>query len=274
MKLIEKFCRGKRQDQELNEDAVFISEDLVAVLDGCTSRSTLVYEGRTPGRLGVDLAISVLERSRASTLQDILLDIDSSLKGYYEEKGFLKEAEADPSIRISLYIALYSRSQASLLVLGDTSALVGGRLYTHHKKIDVLHEDYRAMLIRSLLQEGLEEEEIRRREKELRDECGAVYRYQKKFQNSQDEEYGYSVLDGFLNLRKDSYHLVEVPPGSEVILASDGYPEVLSTLEETEKKLSSLLLEDPLCYRRIRSVKGIEIGNESYDDRSYIRFIS
>ena len=56
-----------------------------------------------------------------------------------------------------------------------------------------------------------------------------------------------------------------------IILASDGYPEVFNTLQESEDYLDYILKNDPLCYRIFKSTKGLKKGNLSFDDRAYVK---
>ena len=39
MRIIERYCRGKRTDQSLNEDGMLVTDDFAAVVDGVTSKS-------------------------------------------------------------------------------------------------------------------------------------------------------------------------------------------------------------------------------------------
>ena len=67
---------------------------------------------------------------------------------------------------------------------------------------------------------------------------------------------------------------VDVPEFSEVVLASDGYPKLFGTLEESEHYLQKVLAEDPLCISLNKQTKGLMVGNNSYDDRTFVRFVS
>ena len=67
--------------------------------------------------------------------------------------------------------------------------------------------------------------------------------------------------------------IYDIPAGTEIILASDGYPYLENTLEASESKLKYILENDPLCYTLYKSTKGIQKGNVSFDDRSYVRFV-
>ena len=67
---------------------------------------------------------------------------------------------------------------------------------------------------------------------------------------------------------------VDVPEFSEMVLASDGYPKLFGTLEESEHYLQKVLAEDPLCISLNKQTKGLMVGNNSYDDRTFVRFVS
>ena len=55
-------------------------------------------------------------------------------------------------------------------------------------------------------------------------------------------------------------------------MASDGYPKLANTLEETETLLDYQRKTDPLNIGTFKATKAFVEGNNSFDDRSYIRF--
>lgn len=90
------------------------------------------------------------------------------------------------------------------------------------------------------------------------------------FENK-DGHFGYPVLNGdSINASLVVKHAVK--EGDIVILASDGYPQLCSTLKESERVLEEVLEKDPLCCQIYLSTKGIALGNISFDDRCYCRF--
>ena len=90
--------------------------------------------------------------------------------------------------------------------------------------------------------------------------------------NSEDSEYGYDVLDG-INIKIENVKIYKVKKGDEIVLASDGYPELENTLEASEKILKEILKTDTLLINKFKSTKGLQKGNNSFDDRTYIRFV-
>ena len=97
-------------------------------------------------------------------------------------------------------------------------------------------------------------------------------RLQSRFANRRGT-YGYFVFDGFTD---PTYPIRTVPiaPGDEVVLASDGYPLLRPTLAESERELARLRQDDPSLIHEYRSTKGFVAGQESFDDRTYLRFVA
>ena len=87
-----------------------------------------------------------------------------------------------------------------------------------------------------------------------------------------DGEYSYDVLDGF-PIHEEHTQVYPVRPGEEVVLASDGYPELFGNLAESEAVIREVKETDPMCMFRFKGPKGIAPGFHSFDDRTYLRFI-
>jgi glycerophosphoryl diester phosphodiesterase len=72
----------------------------------------------------------------------------------------------------------------------------------------------------------------------------------------------------------DFLKIIQVDPGQDVVLASDGYPVLGDDLAATEKILNDCLMADPLMIDRYPQIKGLMKGQVSFDDRAYVRFRS
>ena len=82
--------------------------------------------------------------------------------------------------------------------------------------------------------------------------------------------YSFPVFDGF-PIQMEQVKIFQVGDDREIILSSDGYPHLFSTLRASECYLMNILDNDPLCMRLYKSTKGIKKGNFSFDDRSYLK---
>lgn len=61
-----------------------------------------------------------------------------------------------------------------------------------------------------------------------------------------------------------------IPVSRSVVLASDGYPTLHPTLNDSEAALAQQLANDPQNISTFIATKGLVEGNSSFDDRAYI----
>ena len=83
----------------------------------------------------------------------------------------------------------------------------------------------------------------------------------------------YSVVDGFPIPRQHVRTITLDFQPYEIVLASDGYPFLHPTLEESEAALQHQRQEDPLNIGpHFQATKAFHPDFNSFDDRTYIRF--
>ena len=83
---------------------------------------------------------------------------------------------------------------------------------------------------------------------------------------------GYSVIDGFpVDMAHVKTFTLDFRPW-EIVLATDGYPFLCPTLAESEERLAWQKKNDPLNIGAFKATKAFTPGNNSFDDRAYIRF--
>ena len=63
-----------------------------------------------------------------------------------------------------------------------------------------------------------------------------------------------------------------VSRGDHIVLASDGYPQLFSTLLESEEYLTKALQIDPECTNLLMGTKRLNPGAASFDDRAFLSF--
>ncbi|NLZ76542.1 MAG: hypothetical protein GX911_01045 [Spirochaetales bacterium] len=273
MKIIEQLCKGKSPDLE-NEDGLFISEHFAAVIDGCSSRNPLSGQARTNGVIAKNLLLECLGNLDPNASKDETFHaLNDSIRAWHVTNDLLEAAGEDPRMRPGAYIAMMSSARREIWILGDCQALVDGVRYTKTKAIDTLMELNRAMLIEEALIQGFSREHLLHHPELIQDRLAEFMTHQASFQNRMvgTSTFGYPTLDGFFD-HHDSIVVVELGrEAKEVVLASDGYPLLRPTLEESERELGRLLRKDPLLYTEYRATKGLNPSFDSFDDRTYLR---
>jgi len=266
---------GKAGDDANCEDAVIANDRFVAVIDGTTS---LVSTGKgelSPGKKAVNLISEMIEAMPGEIgAQEFFRRLNEGLSESYREEGTYEKAKSSPEYRTSAAAIVYSRAHAQLWLVGDCQALVDEIPVTSWKNADWLLSEVRAMFLESEILGGKTIAALRK-EDTGRAFIEPLLVRQKLFQNCACEHsYTYHVLDGFLEDFETAIETHDVPDDTkQLVLASDGYPVLKPSLRESEEALQEIIVEDPLCFRRYKSTKGVYEGNVSFDDRAYVRVL-
>lgn len=261
MKIIEKFIKGKKNNEALCEDMLFVGENFFAVADGVTAKSERLFNGRSGGKAAAEAVCSVLEKMPWDT------DAFNATELFTKSVAELYEDEPDGSAAAGIIV--FSRARNEIWSIGDCQAIINGSFFSHEKEIDRILSDVRSVVLEAELRKGATARELSEKDAG-RAFILPVLRMQHIFANS-DGAFSYGVINGSL-VPENKIIVYKVSEGDEIILASDGYPKLFGTLEESEKYLQRELSENPLCIGEYRSTKGLQKGCSSFDDRTYIRF--
>lgn len=268
----EQKLKGKRRDASLCEDALVVTDDYIAVIDGMTSKTARLYGGRTTGRYASEMiASAVSSLPPGLSFREAAERLTKVIHSAYLREGCLPDAEEKPENRFAAGFIGYSRARREIWSLGDCQCMVNGKWYSFDKKVDEVASAARAFYLEAELQKGKTVAELMRKDTS-REVILPLLKAALAFENAaEDSGFAFGVLDGF-PVPEKYLKVIPVQIGDEVVLASDGYPRIFATLQESEAYLQHILREDPLCFREYRSTKGIAEGNASYDDRAYLRF--
>ncbi|MCA0352230.1 MAG: hypothetical protein LCH85_09555 [Chloroflexi bacterium] len=272
MQVIESFMESKNGDMDGCEDSIFINDHFACVIDGVSSKFGKLWEGKTSGKMATILlenAIKVLPRT--ASLDEAVAALTLSIADYYQKNGIYENLKENTAERFSATISLYSDYHREVWSIGDVQCLIDGKVYVNRMLIDDIVVNTRALYLELELIEGKQPNQIM--ESDLgRKFISSLIQRQGIFQNSPiNSPYAFGVVDGF-DIPKNLITVTAIGKTNEVVLASDGYPDVRSTLMESEAILATILKEDPLCMRIFKAVKGLGEGRTSYDDRAYLRF--
>ena len=262
----ESVCIGKDGTNSENGDRIYDGEHFKAVLDGATPKGKRLWDG-VPGDVYASRVLCEAMKNADPTFcpSAMIMYLNDIIKKCYVERGVSFD-ELAPEERLQVSAIIYSRHRSEVWSFGDCSVKINDMLYKHTRAGDKLLSDLRAFYTELyLLKNG-----------EITDEDpgrAAIIPMLKEFPRmaNQDGEFGYDVINGG-DICADHIVVYPVKPGDRIILASDGYPELFDTLEETERYLFKMLARDPLCIHELRGTKGVGLGKQSFDDRSYISF--
>lgn len=261
---------GKDPDRACCEDLIVVGADFAAVIDGATDKSETDFDGRTGGLLAAEaVRDALLELDREAELPDLVRLATSRLVGDLGSSGVEVDILVDDGPSASFVV--YANARREVWRVGDCSWLSEAETFPGGKAIDSICANARSALLHALLEDGVSEEELLARDPG-REMILPLLRNQHVFRNLADpsSDLAFGAIDG----REVPDRFLEVWPigdFGELVLASDGYPELKPTLALSEEALTEDLGEDPLRIGTHASTKGLAPGQRSFDDRAYLR---
>ena len=268
--MIEQFVEGKYPTPRVCEDVIAVTADFAAVIDGATDKRGIDFDGRTGGRLAAEaVRDAVLGLDRQAGIADFVREATAVLAERVASVAVDFDLPTDDGPSAS-FVA-YSDARREVWRVGDCSWMSGAGAFPGGKRIDSICAGARSALLRALQEQGIDQDQLLS-EDPGREMILPLLRNQHVFRNLPDPSsyLSFGAIDG----REVPDRFLEVWPAekvSEVILASDGYPELKSTLALTEEALEDELARDPLRIGRHPATKGLAPGLRSFDDRAYLR---
>lgn len=270
MYIIEQFIKGKKDGK--CEDDLLITEDFICVIDGVTSKSNFKLDNMTTGRLAANLIKECVRDFRTDiSCKQAIESLTETIHHFYIDVGILDVAERETTERLAACAIIFSKYREELWVIGDCQYMLDGHHYENPKVVDDITSEARALFVASEIKMGKTVEEMLEYDSSREYILPLIKRGAAYQNNKTNNEYSYAVIDGF-PVNEQDVKVVSIRETKEIVLASDGYPKLFTTLLETEKYLQHVMETDPLCYKIFKSTKGLVKGNDSFDDRTYVQF--
>ena len=267
MIIIEQACIAKNPRQR-SEDGIVVTSDFVAVVDGSTSKSEYRHSLlRSNGRYAMQLVCRYIRRMpKETTCEQFLRGVTACVRRHYR-KSMLTRLSEHPEDRLTASVVVYSRLQREVWMVGDCQCLVGGEFYDNPKPAEAELAAMRAEEAQRQMGEGRTLQEL------LANDTARPVIIPRMLETMRQQNVTYSVVDGFPIDRKHVRIITLDFRPWEIVLASDGYPFLCPTLEESEHRLQQQRENDPLNIGPdFLATKGFHPDFNSFDDRSYIRF--
>ncbi len=258
------FVCGKANNPDTCEDMIVKTEDFYAVIDGVTSKSNKLYEGKTGGRYAAEVLAKAI---KAFDINETAVTAFEKLNSAIAETYQLHNENFDSSIQAC--VVIYSKHRKEIWNYGDCNLMINEERIEHNKKIDEVLCHLRSFVIQTHLAQGGKIEDIYNNDIG-REAILPFLKTQSIFANA-DGYFGYPVLKGN-GINEKHIKVYRVCEGDHVVLASDGYPKLYSSLEESEEYLQNMLQLDPVAYKENMQTKMLSSNNVSYDDRAYLSF--
>lgn len=245
-------------------------DHFIAVIDGATPKGQMLWDGqRGDVHVAAVVADAILDMDPEISAEDAINYINNAIQATYPAHG-VEFDSLQPEERLKCSVLIYSEYRHEIWSFGDCMLRINQRDFVITKEGDALFAALRAFCIqieRDRRGPGADETELSVYGREQ------ILPYLKAYTSlaNRNVPFGYDVLDGG-KINAKNVKIYAVQKDDCVVMASDGYPKLFDTLEETEEYLKKALKEDPTCIGILRGTKGIAPGNVSYDDRTYVSF--
>lgn len=254
MTITEHFICGKHTAADC-EDGIVTTNDFAAVIDGSTSKTpSRLDPSMKNGRFAMLLISEYIKQMPADyTMSDFCRGITLRFAEEYDKRGITERMAEYPEERLTASAIIYSNNRKEVWIVGDCQAIIDGAYYDNSKP----YEQEIAMQRATLIKNGMSPKEAR---------CTIEPLLIKAMLEGQNRQY--AVIDG-TPIYMPGTRIVKA--SNSVVLASDGYPTLLTTLSESEDALAQHLANDPQNIGEFVATKGLVDGNVSFDDRAYIK---
>lgn len=273
MNITNKFIMSKTGNQETCEDIIFANDNFAAVIDGATSRDGAMYSGKSSGQIAAGIvrdSLHVLDKS--ASLKDTLGAVTYAFIDFYKANNIDIN---DYSKRLTASSVILSVARGEIWMVGDCQCMVDGVYHSNPNGIDEHVAAVRSLINQAEILKGKSVSWV------AKNDPGAAFirpllTEQFMYQNIAEKIEGgfaYCAFDG-MKIDPARVKVIAIDQDTkEIVFASDGYPALFDTLQESEADLKKLLENDALCIYENKCVKGIKPGNISFDDRAYLRFL-
>jgi glycerophosphoryl diester phosphodiesterase len=263
MQIIEQTIVPKNPAKK-SEDGIVVTDDFIAVIDGSTSKSDRRYSLFSSNGRYAMLVISKFIRKmpKDTSCHQFCIGASRAIARKYS-KSKLPHLAEHPEDRLTASCIVFSRLRREVWMVGDCQCLIGNEYYDNPKPYEQELAEQRAAIIR--------ESPLPHNHFLIDDTArAAIIPHMKETMKNQNKTY--AVIDGF-SIPEDKVRLLTLDfQPWEIVLASDGYPFLEPTLEASEARLAHQRAIDPLNIGEFKATKAFYEGNNSFDDRAYIRF--
>lgn len=208
-----------------------------------------------------------------TTFEAFMRGVTAYVRKHYK-KSMLQRLTEHPEDRLTCSVVVFSRLCREIWMIGDCQCLISPLIshdsplyYDNPKPYEAELAAMRAKEVCRQLADGKTIDDLC---------CNDTARpviIPRMIETMRNQNITYSVVDGFaIDKRHVRTITLDFQP-YEIVLASDGYPFLHPTLEESEAALQHQRSEDPLNIGpQFQATKAFHPDFNSFDDRAYIRF--
>jgi len=260
IRAVEQFVEAKSVGR-VCEDMIVVTDHFAAVIDGASDGTGARFNGKSGGRLAAETI--------ATAIRGLPADVDA--RSFADMlSAALASAVGDLRPDTRWPVACVSADRGEVWRIGDCHVVIGDVEHPSTFLVDEAASRFRAAVNAALLAKGTPIQKI------LENDPGSQARRiltdnQQHLANTVGP-WGYGCING-KTVPSEYIEVLPIPEGqAEIILTTDGYTVVQSTLSETEATLARSIRDDPAAIGELWPIgKSTRPGANAPDDRAYLR---
>ena len=132
--IVEQLLQPKTGAEKDCEDLIHISDNFIAVIDGATSESQKLWDGKSGGRLAAEIIDKCLHDLEWGTdAFTAVKHITGIIADFYKYHEIYKEVRECPSRRIAASTCVINLTRREMWLIGDCYFMLDGLLYSNEK---------------------------------------------------------------------------------------------------------------------------------------------
>lgn len=140
--VVEIYIQSKTGKQHDCEDRIHISDHVIAVIDGATSKTHDCWDHQTGGQKSAEIIDETLRHIPHDCTARHAADLmTSKIRAFYTEKNILTDVELNPERRITSSLAAINLFKKELWSIGDCQFMLDNELFSTKKKVDEVAEE-------------------------------------------------------------------------------------------------------------------------------------
>ncbi|MEO1150909.1 MAG: hypothetical protein AAFW83_07955 [Pseudomonadota bacterium] len=264
--ILERFTHAKRADNAYTEDRFVIGPHGAGVIDGAIGPH---HTDTTMITAALNAVVEYLEALGPGATARQTIDQVSAILADTKTAAGLTEFRYTGGF----HLVFYHGPSRQLWRVGDCQFRHSGQTFTNDLEVEAIGARQRAVMVEAMRLRGQSDEEIMASDA-YAELFTPFFAPLLDFAHRTDHPLGFGVINGMpvpdQFIEKHDLSTVSGVSGA-LVMASDGYPVVCDTLADTEARLASLLVRDPMCIHEHICSKGLRPGQCSFDDRTYLR---
>jgi hypothetical protein len=227
-----------------------------------------------PGVSGRGVGGQVVARTVADELESLPEDVSVE-----EAVTLVSEAVArlggngtpDFGARACATFAVLHAPSRQVWRVGDPTVLISGKVVRQRpRKGELIVARARALVLRERLLAGASVEQLRAHDPGREAVSELLVSLDRLRNDEKAGDFGYGAIDGG-TVPPVFVERFDLPPSEcHIVIATDGYMDVMPSLGETEALLAQRLQADPLLIGEPPQTKGMSLSSRSFDDRAYL----